>query len=79
MTLTVNVEQKHIDKGDQCECDTCPVALALLDAGCDDVSVTYYYIDFTYKDEARCIATPDHIENFINDFDDGKDVKPFSF
>ena len=40
MTITFDVTQDHIDKGQAGKCDRCPIALALLDWGCDEVDVS---------------------------------------
>jgi hypothetical protein len=77
--MIVNVEQKHIDAGLAGECDMCPVALALIGAGCYMVTVGNYEMNFIYKDESYYLDNPNEVVLFIDNFDDENPVVPFSF
>lgn len=65
-TYTISVEQHHIDAGVPEDVVRCPIGLALQDAGGAGI---YFPYD----------SLPDVAQRFIRDFDDGKQVKPFTF
>ena len=70
MTITFDVTQNHIDKGQAGKCDRCPIALALLDWGCDEVFITSDKIEARI-DKYCYIGEPNHkIMLFIGLFDD---------
>lgn len=72
----INVTQENIDKGKRFASCSCPVALALKNAGYQKVSVTgpVVCIGTGY----RWKVTPE-IYTFIIGFDGGMKVKPFTF
>lgn len=80
MKITVNVTQEHIDKGRAGNCILCPVAMALVNAGCDNVAVTYSRAHFNYQGPhpKRMWLSTQTIQ-FISDFDVNRPVSPFSF
>jgi len=74
--MIISVTEEHIKKGVKASYRTCPIALALEDAGFDSpkVSVASYW----YQDAKR-LNLPLKVQKFIKDFDNGKKVRPFSF
>ena len=70
----INVTQEHINSGIKSDCMLCPIALAVrtlfpiveVDDCCIEIGDVQYY-------------SPDSVAKFIDDFDNGKLVKPFSF
>lgn len=71
-TVTVRVTEEHILKGIKRNAGKCPIKLALIDAGLEDVKF--------------CCASPTHnsgfpreVADFISDFDSDLPVAPFSF
>jgi hypothetical protein len=78
-TLTINVTQKHIDAGEHCECKSCPVALALKEAGATDVIVGFGQMAFSFNGKGYQIPAPHAIADFIYHFDKRSPVSPFTF
>ena len=71
MTITFDVTQNHIDKGQAGKCDRCPIALALLDWGCDEVHINSDEVEANINGNYY-IGEPNHkILLFISLFDDG--------
>ena len=72
--MRVEVLQEHIEQGVRRNSGCCPIALALRDAGCQEVSVDtdeVHINGLTYVfDEAG------EAEQFVIDFDNGKTVTP---
>jgi hypothetical protein len=82
-TLNVHVTQEHIDKGKQGNCYFCPVALAITPHGAYYSIISTRSYEFVLylcdkRKEAK-LPTPEEVLDFINRFDAGKTVKPFSF
>lgn len=79
MIKTINVTQKHIDKGLRNNCQACPVALALREqtpyVNCmlDSSSIFWGDKDATYS------KVPYNVKTFIHNFDGIFGVEPFSF
>jgi len=72
--IYVRVLSKHIKAGCPKSSTDCPVALALLDAGFEDVSVGSRTVDMfgmTYK-----LCNPANV--FTERFDAGESVRPFT-
>jgi len=86
MQKKVFVRQEHIEEGEklryslsQLRSENCPVALALKDAGFENVKVWSGGWRFL-KDDARITGTFSHkVTAFINGVDASKEGKPFSF
>ncbi|AXH46556.1 hypothetical protein SEA_ROBINSPARKLES_111 [Gordonia phage RobinSparkles] len=87
--MRVTVTQKHIDKGLPCRSYACPIAEAINDKGYVS-SVTDESVYITSKSEAarannsddvnwKKYTLPKSAKQFVNDFDSGKKVKPFTF
>jgi hypothetical protein len=76
--MTINVTQDHIDNGKKGTANRCPIALAIKDAFGPAVrvyvSITAYQIG-PVKDR----PLPPEAITFIQKYDRGSTVKPFSF
>ncbi len=67
---TVRVRRRHIWRGKKGQCDSCPIALALHDAGFIDPQVERDF--FVYRDGEGTICSrwlPEKARRFIRDFD----------
>ena len=76
-TITVNVTQEDIDEGQERECESCPIALAvrrLLNCG-----VTVHEAICLFGAKHGVCALADEPFAFVKAFDAGLPVKPFSF
>ena len=72
---TIRVTAKHIKEG-KSNCEDCPIVHSLVDAGFKSVKV---FGDGMAVIERDYIELPRSARLFINAFDSGKKVKPFSF
>jgi hypothetical protein len=79
LRLKITVTQKHIENGEACSSDSCPLALALKDAGFKNAFVGGGYIFFDSRDPDRYIAMRWDIYDFVRDFDTKKPVCPITF
>lgn len=81
--ITVNVTQENINNGTKQNGEYCPIALALKDMGYRSPSVGYDDISFLYGENScedwQCSYTPRVVDHFIEAFDSGLEVEPFSF
>jgi hypothetical protein len=77
--LKITVTQEHIENGEACSSDSCPLALALKEAGFKNAFVGGGYIFFDSRDPDRYIAMRWDIYDFVRDFDTKKPVRPFTF
>ena len=81
MKLTVIVNQEHIIKGEKATCDKCPIALALNEQHPREIM---WCVDpdsasnGSFENEERYLL-PAKARDFMTRFDDGEEVKPFSF
>lgn len=73
--MIVNVTQKHIDEGIRCKCDSCPVALALE----DDTGVKWWVGCYSFRRGLANLSMPVLVDLWIQNFDAGRPVVPFSF
>lgn len=78
--MTIEVTEQHIKKGNAGSCGSCPIALALKDAGfkhpvVDHSSFCYIMVGGGIKK----LSLPYNAIDFIVRFDSGKKVHPFSF
>lgn len=85
-TLIIEVTETHIARGRQCDCIACPVALALRDAihaASLGASVYANALQMDYRLSSDFVLmsakTPPEVVAFIQNFDEGRDVKPFTF
>jgi hypothetical protein len=78
-TITFSVTEQDIQEGKKGHCYKCPIALAVMRAvpEAEVVEVNWFavYIDSVYKFD---YSQPDLVLKFMEDFDLGKPVFPFS-
>ena len=89
MDLTVFVTQEHIDSGQACETQTCPLALALLSIpGITKVRVGITFCRFVHFGTTYRADHPVEAQRFVRQYDgtnipghiaDKSVVKPFSY
>lgn len=78
--LTVEITERHIKKGKVGDHFQCPIALAIRSLGILGVNVSAFgSAYFTVKGAHYTVKLPKKAQTFINKFDSGKPVKPFSF
>lgn len=75
-TKTINVTKYFIRRGTRCQSTACPVALAIHRAGLRGLSVDRWGV---FKDGLADMRFPKKVSEFIERFDNGEPVKPFSF
>jgi hypothetical protein len=88
MKLTINVTQEDIDKGEQLDCFTCPIALAAFRV----ISGTPWMLVGAYSRYLRLfdssitvwtheidIEWPDRVRLWVMGFDCGDEMQPISF
>ena len=84
--MIINVTQEHINQGWRKSCRRCPVALAIQEVIRDKVIIVSQRI-YIYKDKEAydlskwelILEYPAIVKTFIDTFDDGGLVEPFSF
>ena len=74
----VEVTQYHIDMGEKAQPASCPVALALKSMGFQNTAVNFHAW-VRENGEHYQLILPTDAHKFIEDFDEGGDVKPLSF
>lgn len=81
--ITINVTQTDIDEGRIRNCYECPIAKAAYRSfpGAYEIAVgRILTVDLTGDfNSIQRYCIPDIARKFMNDFDCGKDVEPFSF
>jgi len=78
--MTVKVSKKNIDGGARANCQLCPVALALLEQFPDsDPIVESAHVSIKDAGNILIYRMPDEAVKFVDDFDEGLEVKPFKF
>jgi hypothetical protein len=77
--VAVEVTTGGIKLGVPSEVSKCPIARALKYLKFRNVKVDFHEIGFTYKGVDYHAATPKSASKFIERFDGGKPVKPFTF
>lgn len=78
--LDVEVTAEDIAKGVKEDCGACPVALALRRAGLGRAMVDGTSISWSFGvSGGGDVECPCHVAEFIESFDEGDDVEPFSF
>lgn len=79
-TIQVEVGQELIDRGVQKDCSECPVALGISRNTGRFVTVSRGLITFSRGNSfIGRVPTPASARAFIDDFDAGRPVSPFSF
>lgn len=78
--IKINVLKRDIEKGEEKDCEYCPVALAVKRATHHRVGVAGDVVEI-YRGvySTSYYSLPAKAINFIKRFDGGKSVKPFSF
>ena len=83
MLYEINVTQEDINNGAKKQCTMCPIALATkrVFPNSDWISVTPGFIRVCDEifDEGVCYSIPDKARDFMESFDGGLKVFPFSF
>lgn len=90
--LVVSVTQEDIDNGKRCECNACPIALAVLRAIGNPVGIAcqtfesdfelYVQVGSSFRRGVATYPNSKEVAEWINEFDLGKTavtVKPFEF
>lgn len=78
--IRIHVTSKDIENGTIGHSGACPIALAARRAGLDTVSVDHSLVDLSSsRDGCKEYKMPLKAQKFVDDFDSGKKVKPFSF
>ena len=76
MIYTIEVTPQDIDAGKRRSCDHCPIALALARTGIAFQGVDYSLV---LGPDFNPIDLPQSARNFIEKFDEGAPVLPFTF
>ena len=89
--IHVNVSIEHIKNGSQRQCYDCPIAHAIIESiSTNKIDEINYYREVSVTDEIRLpntfknftlynIYIPIEMQIWINNFDKGLEVSPFSF
>jgi len=82
--MKIHVTEKHIKKGVISDPWNCPIAIAIQKATGIEPTVTseWYILDsvkFPVPKKVSKLPMPKKVSKFIDDFDQGKPVKPFNF
>lgn len=84
--MKINVTAEDIKNGARVHCCICPVSLAIRRALNQPINLENYFNVQTgfmlisiVGEEVKRYNTPKSVQRFINKFDMGKEVKPFSF
>ena len=78
--MRIEISQEDINKGKQSDPEKCPIARAINRKKLRDVSV--YSDSITWRDQKNDLCEQDNtnkIRKFIDNFDHGIKVSPFSF
>lgn len=76
--VRIEVKQRHIQDGVKGECFMCPVALAVTEITHCMTRVGTEFIK-VYDEPFQKFEMPAEVAKFIEEFDDGDSVQPFSF
>ena len=77
--MNVKVRKRHIQRGARLHAVSCPVALAMHDAGFIDPHVGPITMSWLSCGERVRVSAPDEVRDFVSRFDAEKAVKPFQF
>lgn len=77
--VRIYVTKDNIAKGERTQIYCCPVALALKRTLNKEALVNQSWIDINTVLGYHQLTTPQKASNFINNFDAGREVKPFQF
>ena len=78
--MTIKVTQEDINNGEKSSCTGCPIALALRRKfrAAKQVEVGTSMVNIWYDEKLKQIKLPKSITTFIERFDDGCGVQPFT-
>lgn len=82
--MRVKVTQRHIERATKNDCQSCPIAIAIRDLGMLEVYVAdggedeISFLDPKSGKYVDCVIS-EATREFIDAFDNGEKVKPFSF
>jgi hypothetical protein len=79
MKYTINVTEDDIKNARRQSCTRCPIANAFRKLNVPFLGVWVNMIAFPYDSNRDDINLPEVAVKFINDFDNNKEVSPFSF
>ena len=85
MMVTLEIEKTHIEDGAITSEESCPIALSVLEITKGNCQVRVYTECLNLRLEAGInsvdieIPLPENARKFIDDFDRGNEVDPFSF
>lgn len=77
--MKIEVKQEHIDLGQKCTLNKCPIALAIREATGYYTAITpdkIYFPRLTYPEK---VNTPAEVRSKITSYDLGNGMTPFSF
>lgn len=79
--MLIRVTKEHIRKGRKHICSACPIALALKGSGFPNAFVGsgYWAVSKKAAQNKEDSPLPTIAVNFIDKFDSGEEVKPFTF
>ena len=79
--VLIKLEWKHIREGERGDCHTCPVSLAMIEVGFEEVTSGQRTITVrdTGTGELVEYETPPEVARFIINFDSFSKVSPFQF
>lgn len=78
-SITVHVQQVHIDEGRSGSCYSCPIASALHDMGHGRALVGGTYLLLDGGESGPPYDLPREAQTFISAFDANQHVEPFTF
>ena len=76
--MLIKVKEEHIQKGEKCNAEACPVALAIKEALGTNVVHVDPYFDSLFINGSSYKCSMD-LTYFVEEFDAGEKVEPFSF
>lgn len=74
--MKIQVTMAHIRGGTPGDCDSCPVALAMFEAGLLHPSVYNNFINWVENGVQKTVPTPAIVQAFLNRFDDPAEEVP---
>ena len=76
--IKIEVTQEDIDRGEKGDCAKCPIARAIRRT----LKVRYVHVDTDFLEwgpDYSCMNAPVKVSKFIDAFDEGRRVSPFTF
>lgn len=75
----ISVTARDIERGDPLNSLQCPIALACKRTFKRKAEVDGFTAEVKMKNKTKVFELPEKAQNFVDDFDAGRTVKPFSF